>query len=206
MPKASPRGVLLVSMAGAALVLCGGLIVLMEYAKTELKKKGGDKTATSGPAGPFAANIKQLTPEAYSVTQGGRDQPGFFGKYVRTKEPGLYLDAVSGEVLFTSLDKLESTQGHAEFSKPFDPARLVEKEEKATETGELRLQVHSKLANTYLGWITTEPPPGGRRYVINSNALRFVPAAELEKHKLGQHAGLFSKPADAPPQGNGGTP
>jgi peptide methionine sulfoxide reductase MsrB len=197
---------MLVSMGGLALVLCGGLIVMMEYFKTEYRIKKVNAPAAAAPAGPYDAKLKDLGPQVYSVVHGGLDQPEFFGRYVRTTEPGLYLDIVSGEVLFTSLDKLESAHGHAEFSKPFDPARLIEKEEKSAAAGEVRPQVYSVKANSYLGWIAKDDPPGTRRFVINSNALQFVPVAELEKSGLGQHQALFSAKPAPPPAENGGTP
>jgi len=199
MPRASPNAALIITMAGMAVVLCGGLVVMMEYAKTEIKvRKGSGKAKASAvPEGPYAARIKELTRKEFAVTQLAEDDAAGFERYVRTTEPGLYLDVVSGEVLFSSLDKLEPVQGFAEFSKPFDPALLVEKE--ATVNGEVRLQVRSKTAGSYLGWIVNDEPGGARRYVINSSALRFVPVPELDQNGLGQHRELFSVPPTAAP-------
>jgi methionine-R-sulfoxide reductase len=192
-------------MAGMAVVLCGGLAVMTEYAKTEFKGKKGKAQTDTGPTGAYAAKIKELRMEVYDVTQAGHDEPELGGKYVRARDPGLYVDVVSGEVLFSSLDKLEPAFGYAEFSKPFDPPHVVEKEEKSADTGQMRLQLRSKLANSYLGWIITAgDPPGTRRYVVNSNALRFVPAGDLEKEGLGQHRGLFQDKPAAPPAEEGG--
>jgi peptide-methionine (R)-S-oxide reductase len=198
---------MLITMAGMAVVLCGALAVMTEYAKTELKiRKGPEKPEATGPTGAFAAKIKDLNVEAYDVTQAAHDQEIFAGKFVRTKDPGLYLDVVSDEVLFSSLDKLEAAHGHAEFSKPFDPLHVVEKEEKSVDTGELRLQLRSKSANSYLGWVTPGETPGTRRYIINSNALRLVRAQDLEKNGLGQYRALFQEKPAAPPATNGGPP
>ena len=198
MPRAGPNVALLVTMTGMALVLCGGLMVTMEYAKTELKLKGaGEKgKAPAAPQGKFAARIKELDRDEFAVTQQGQNDSASFGRYVRTAEPGLYLDVVSGEALFSSLDKLESVFGYAEFSKPFNPAELLEQE--GTVTGVSRLLVRSKTANSYLGWIEKDESSGARRYVINSSALRFVPVAELEKYGLGQHRALFPDNPPAP--------
>jgi peptide methionine sulfoxide reductase MsrB len=112
-------------------------------------------------------------------------------------EPGLYLDIVSGEVLFSSVDKLEPVAGFAEFSKPVEAAILLEQE--ATVSGEARLHVRSKAANSHLGWITNDEPGGARRYVINSSALRFVPVADLEKQGLGKFRPLLDAPSRPSP-------
>src|SRR5687768_2655523 len=109
MPKASPNGALIITMACMALVLCGALVLTIEYAKTELRVKNGveQKKPAAAPAGPYAARIKGLDRREFAVTQQGEDEKESFGRYVRTSEPGLYLDVVSGDVLFSSLDKLE---------------------------------------------------------------------------------------------------
>jgi methionine-R-sulfoxide reductase len=197
MPRATPNGVLVLSLAGMAVVLCAGLAVVIQFGKTEIKKHARDAAAKApAPAGPYAARIRELTPKQFAATQTDIDDYPGLGAFVNTTEPGLYLDVVSGEVLFASQDKLESTEGFAEFSKPFDPSRLDEKN--TTVLGEPRLEVRSKLANSRLGWITTDPATGTRRYVINSSALRFVPARELEANGLESHRSLFPEPA-APP-------
>jgi hypothetical protein len=107
---------------------------MTEYAKTEYKVKKGPDQTESGPSGPFAAKIKDLKFAVYDVTQAGHDETPADGKYVRTNDPGLYVDVVSSEVLFSSLDKVDSTRGYAEFSKPFDPLTIVEKEEKSVDS------------------------------------------------------------------------
>lgn len=193
MARASSKWVTLATFAGMAVVLCGALMTMMNYAKVEIKKRKSEEQPKKPdePTGPFAARIKELSGEEYVVTQLGRDDRQSFGRFVATTAPGLYLDIVSGEVLFTSPDKLDSILGYAEFSKSFDPALLIEQE--ATVDDRPRLQVKSKTAQSYLGWIHTDDT-GARRYIINSSALRFVPAAELENNGLGQHRPLFTPP------------
>lgn len=193
MARASSKWVTLATFAGMAVVLCGALMTMMKYAKLEIKKRQSEEQPKkpNEPSGPFAARIKELSSEEYVVTQLGRDDRQSFGRYVETNAPGLYLDIVSGEVLFTSLDKLDPVMGYAEFSKPFDPALLTEKE--VTGSNGMRLQVNSKTAQSYLGWIHPDNN-GARRYIINSSALRFVPAAELEKNGLDRHRPLFPPP------------
>ena len=193
MARAGSRWVLLITFTGMAVVLCGALMTMMNFAKVEIRKRKGEvqPNKPNEPTGPFAARILELSREERLVTQLGKDDRPSFGRYVATKDPGLYLDIVSGEVLFSSLDKLEPVLGFAEFSKPFDPALLTEQQ--TTIEDQPRLQVKSKTAQTCLGWIATDDN-GTRRYVINSSALRFVPAADLETNGLGQHRALFPPP------------
>ena len=193
MARASSKWVMLITFTGMAVVLCGALMTMMNFAKVEIKKRGSEvqPKKPNEPSGPFAARILELSREERLVTQLGNDDRPSFGRYVATKDPGLYLDIVSGEVLFTSLDKLEPILGFAEFSKPFDAALLTEQQ--TTILDQPRLQVKSKSAQSCLGWIATDDN-GARRYVINSSALRFVPAGDLEKNGLGQHRALFPPP------------
>ncbi len=201
MPAASSKGVTLVSIAGMGVVLCAGLMVLMQYAKTEIRRKSPGKPATAtAPAGTYEAKFKDLRPEVYGVVRTRQDQPAGLGANVTNARPGIYVDVISGDALFSSQDKLESVFGYAEFSKPFDTSLFVEKEGKAVTSGEDRLQVFSKPANCYLGWIVKDEPSGARRYVINANALDFVPLEDLEKRGLGKHRGLFPEKPVAPPE------
>ncbi len=193
MARAGSRWVTLITVTGMAVVFCGALMIMMNFATVEIKKRAGEMppVKSNEPAGPFAERIKQLTHKEFAVTQRGQDDAASFGRYVENKDPGLYLDVVSGEVLFTSLDKLDPAAGFAEFSGAFNPSLLIEQE--AVVSGETKLLVKSKTAQSYLGWITTDEN-GARRYIINSSALRFIPGAELEKNDLGQHRTLFPTP------------
>lgn len=193
MARAGSRWVMLITVTGMAVVFCGALMIMMNFAKVEIKKRDREKPPekSNEPAGPFAERIKQLSHKEFAVTQRGQDDAAFFGRYVEKKDPGLYLDVVSGEALFSSLDKLDPVSGYAEFSKSFNPSLLVEQE--AVVTGEKKVLVNSKAAQSYLGWIAADEN-GARRYVINSSSLRFVPVAELEKNGLGQHRTLFPQP------------
>jgi peptide-methionine (R)-S-oxide reductase len=200
MARATPSISLVITLVGTLVVLCGGIVVMTEYAKVRLK--GNPQTSeksTTGPQGPFAARIKQLSANEHAVTQGTQDDPPHFGRYVQTSEPGLYLDTVSAEVLFSSRDKLPSMMGRAEFSAPVDASLLTEEPEVVD--GESRIRVKSKKANTRLGWKAPDPE-GHTRYFLNSTALRFVPAADLEKEGLNGERKLLETPpvpAPAPP-------
>ena len=190
MARVSSSASIIITLLGGLVVLCAGMVVMVQYAKVEVKTHPREQSKPDGPQGPYAARLKQLSSKEYAAIYLGDDDSPGMGRYHRTTEAGLYLDIVSGEVMFTSLDKLEPTQGYAEFSKPFDAALL--REEPGTSAGEDRLNVKGKASGARLGWIVTEDG-GARRYVLNSSALRFVPAADLEKENLGQHRGLFEK-------------
>jgi peptide methionine sulfoxide reductase MsrB len=182
MARAAPNLSLVITLVSGLVIMCSGIVVLMEYAKVQLKKHGKvQELKKTGPTGPYADRIRDLTATQYAVTQGTQDDDPNFGKYCDTTDPGLYLDIVSNEVLFSSRDKLPTSIGYAEFARPVDEALLVEEPEKAN--GEDRIRVKSKKANTRLGW--KAPDAEGRmRYFLNSSALRFVPGADLEKEGL----------------------
>ncbi len=119
--------------------------------------------------------ILKLSPEQYRITQqNGTEQPGT-GKYLDTKEPGIYVDIVSGEPLFASSDKFESGCGWPSFTKPIEPASINELQD--TTYGAVRTEVRSAQADSHLGHVFPDGPKerGGLRYCINSASLRFIP-------------------------------
>lgn len=130
--------------------------------------------------------IAKLTPEQYRVTQQrGTERPGT-GTYVHNHEPGIYVDIVSGEPLFASSDKYESGCGWPSFTKPIEPAHVIELRD--TSHGMVRTEVRSKHGDSHLGHVFPDGPDdrGGLRYCINSASLRFVPKAEMEKEGYGE--------------------
>ncbi|AXJ94394.1 MULTISPECIES: peptide-methionine (R)-S-oxide reductase MsrB [unclassified Sphingomonas] len=131
--------------------------------------------------------IAKLTPEQFYVTQqSGTERPGT-GEYLYNKEPGLYVDVVSGEPLFASADKYESHCGWPSFTKPIEPARVNEIDD--TSHGMIRTEVRSAGGDSHLGHVFPDGPreTGGLRYCINSAALRFVPKAEMEAQGYGAY-------------------
>lgn len=133
------------------------------------------------------ATIDKLTPEQFRVTQeSGTERPGT-GEYLNNKEPGIYVDVVSGEPLFASSDKYESGCGWPSFTKPIEPANVDELND--TSHGMVRTEVRSKHGDSHLGHVFPDGPRdrGGLRYCINSASLRFVPKAEMEAQGYGDY-------------------
>ena len=136
---------------------------------------------------------KQLTDMQYYVTQKNGTEPAFENKYYDNKRAGIYVDVVSGEPLFSSKTKFDSGTGWPSFYKPLEPKYIVKKEDRSA--GMVRTEVRSKLADSHLGhvfkWSGSPEVPTGLRYCLNSAALRFIPADELEAQGYGMYTDLF---------------
>jgi len=135
--------------------------------------------------------VSRLSPEQYQVTQrGGTEQP-FTNAYWDNKQPGIYVDVVSGEPLFTSLNKFDSGCGWPSFTQPVETENVVEKQDSSH--GMTRTEVRSTHGDSHLGHVFPDGPPeaGGLRYCINSASLRFVPLSQLESEGYGSYRKLF---------------
>jgi peptide-methionine (R)-S-oxide reductase len=131
--------------------------------------------------------LAKLTPEQYRVTQeSGTERPGT-GEYLDNKEPGIYVDIVTGEPLFASSDKYESGCGWPSFTKPIAPANINELND--TSHGMMRTEVRSVHGDSHLGHVFNDGPTdrGGLRYCINSASLRFVPRDEMDAQGYGDY-------------------
>ncbi|EPD63547.1 peptide-methionine (R)-S-oxide reductase MsrB [Streptomyces sp. HGB0020] len=138
--------------------------------------------------------LAQLTELQYRVTQQDETEPSFANALWDNKSPGIYVDIVSGEPLFSSVDKYDSRTGWPSFTKPLESGHVVERPD--TSHGMVRVEVRSVNGDSHLGHLFPDGPSdrGGLRYCINSASLRFIPVAELEKEGYGQYLSMFQMP------------
>ena len=136
---------------------------------------------------------KRLTPEQYYVTKQNGTEPPFRNEYWDNHRVGIYVDRISGEPLFSSLDKFESGTGWPSFTKPLVKENVVEKGD--TSHGMVRAEVRSKAGDAHLGHVFDDGPrdKGGLRYCMNSASLRFISVEDLEKEGYGQFRSLFAE-------------
>lgn len=146
--------------------------------------------------GKDAAAIGALDAKQYHVTQENGTEPAFSGQYWANREPGIYVDVVSGEPLFASLDKFDSGTGWPSFTQPIDADNIVERRD-CSQFME-RIEVRSAHGDSHLGHVFPDGPgETGLRYCINSASLRFIHRENLEAEGYGQYLKLFTKPAPA---------
>ncbi|WP_438352311.1 peptide-methionine (R)-S-oxide reductase MsrB [Microbacterium sp. CJ88] len=136
--------------------------------------------------------LSRLTPNQYRVTQEDATEPAFRNEYWDTHEPGIYVDVVSGQPLFSSTDKYDSGSGWPSFTRPIEATAVTTKTDRKLWMS--RTEVRSSGADSHLGHVFDDGPAaeGGLRYCMNSAAMRFVPLADLEAEGYGDFRGLFA--------------
>lgn len=181
-------------IGGLALVAAGAVNVIRHGRAQPIEQATFDSQRMKEFKKPDSAELKQkLTAEQYAVTQQCGTEPPFRNAYWDNHKPGIYVDVVSGEPLFSSLDKFDSGSGWPSFTQPMAGTSLVENQD--TTHGMVRTEVRSKVADSHLGHVFEDGPSdkGGLRFCINSAALRFIPVEEMDQAGYGQYLAPFVK-------------
>jgi len=184
-----------IAAIAAAILLAGGLLVVMRQGRAQPTNFSAyEPERMKDFTKPEPAELKnKLSSEQFNVTQQCGTEPPFHNAYWDNHKPGIYVDVVSGQPLFSSLDKFDSGCGWPSFTAPLSNTDVVEHTDNSY--GMSRTEVRSTVADSHLGHVFDDGPAdkGGLRYCINSASLKFIPVEEMEKAGYGQYLAPFVK-------------
>ena len=173
----------------AAVILVGTTIYYVSTYKSKHRKT--DPYDFNKPVPTDAELHSRLKEEQYRVTRQNGTEPAFQNEYWNNNKPGIYVDIITGDPLFSSTDKFDAQNGRPNFSKPLPTAKLTTR--KDTSQNLERTDVRTARSDSHLGWLFHDgPPPTGERYMVNSAAMRFIPQDKMEVEGYGQWLSLFA--------------
>ena len=181
----------MLAIAAASMTTAGSLTAQTTLGSSKIAQSGSHAMKTFKKPSDESLK-KELTPLQYEVTQHEATERPFQNAYWDNHEPGIYVDVVSGEPLFSSTDKFESGTGWPSFTRPLVPENVTTKTDRTL--GMSRTEVRSAHADSHLGHLFDDGPrPTGMRYCMNSASMRFIPASNLVEEGYGEYAHLFTK-------------
>ena len=190
-PKHSAHLSLWLGLLAAILVAVGSFY----FSHAQHEKKRSEKFNWMKPVPSDAQLRSDLTEEQYRITRENGTETLFHNLYWDNKRPGIYVDLITGEPLFSSLDKYDSGMGLPTFTKPISPEHVVEKSD--TSHDMQRTEIRANRSNSHLGHVFADPKSAtGRRYLVNSAALHFISLEKMEEEGYGEFLSLFQKPEE----------